>query len=214
MQKTNMYSTAYGLIVLTEEKKIVLLKRKVPYCVQDFLMKNRHLNLNNYEKSFQNYFKTLDFQLKIDYINFRNNLSFEDEYDFPHGQMELNTKKLKYLIEHIQMKSKSNTSVFKFYAFITAIREFKEETGYSFQLQNDLNSIPICKSEFVGLDGYFYQQIYFIIKVKNLEVIPNLKIDDYHKPIIMDLPKAIEIFNKQQKIKVDKKNLLLKQYSH
>lgn len=205
MVKTNLFSVSYGLIVITKDKKTVITHRKIPYCVQNFLMEKTHFDMNNYKEEFlHNTFKTLNTNMKIDYLRFLCGLPFEDEYDFARGQMQLNSTKMKQII----MKKSPNQ--LKFYAFMTAVREFKEETGYSFNAKVNVKDIPTKILQFMGLDDCYYKQVYFIVTIDKLEKCKNYILDSFYEPLFIDISNAIELFQKQQTIKVDNKHLILK----
>lgn len=204
MVKTNLFSVSYGLIVITKDKKTVITHRKIPYCVQNFLMEKKHFDMNNYKREFlRNTFKTLTTNMKIDYLRFLCGLPFEDEYDFARGQMQLNSTKMKQLLK------KNNPTQLKFHAFMTAVREFKEETGYSFNAKLNLKDIPIKTLQFIGLDECYYKQVYFIVTVDKLEKCKNYTLENFYEPLFIDITKAIDLFKKQQTIKVDNKHLIL-----
>lgn len=206
MVKKNLFSVSYGLIVITKDKKTVITHRKIPYSVQNFLMAEKDFDINNYKEEFlHNTFKTLTLNMKIDYLQFLCGLSFEDEYDFARGQMQLNSTKVKQIIK------KNSPNQLKFYAFMTAVREFKEETGYSFNSKLNLKDIPIKTLQFIGLDDCYYTQVYFIVIVDKLEKCKNCILDSFYEPLFIDISKAIDLFKKQQTIKKDNKHLILEQ---
>lgn len=209
MLKTNLFSVSYGLIVITKDKKTVITHRKIPYCVQNFLMEKRHsFDINNYKEEFlHTTLKTLTTNMKIDYLRFLCGLPFEDEYDFARGQMQLSSAKMKQIIK------KNNPNQLKFYAFMTAVREFKEETGYTFKTRLNLKHIPIKTLQFIGLDECYYKQVYFIVTVDKLEKCKNYTLESFYEPLFIDVSKAIDLFKKQQTIKVDNKHLILENSS-
>ena len=208
MDKRNAFTESYGLIVLTKDKKIVLIQRKIPYCVQDFLMKNKSYTINNYHNAFiEQSFKSLNLNMKFDYIQFVCGSEFEDQFDLPHGQMELPNG----ITEKQIIKLANNKNYLIRYAFNTALREFKEETGYSFKLNKNIADLPIQTIKFIGLDNFFYRQTYFIVTVDKLEKCKDIKGDHFYEPIIIDITKAFELFKNQQPIKCDGKDKILSQ---
>lgn len=211
MTNTNAFSTSYGIIVVTKDKKTVIIQRKIPYCVQDFLMKNKSLNINNYQESFlKNFLKSLSAPLKYDYLRFVCNLDFEDQYDFPHGQLQLNSKSFKKTLHKIENKSDQRTKDLKALAFSTAFREFKEETGYCFDISpKKIANLDTQLVRFIGLDNYSYTQLYFIVKVNKLKKCKNFKRDSFYNPLLIDIHKAVKLLEKQQRIKCDGKDKLL-----
>lgn len=94
--KKNQLSVSYGLIVITKNKKVVLIERKIPYCVQNFMMQNEdQFNLRNYEDSFLNdHFKTLNFSMKLDYLSFRKSLHLKTNMISPTAKCQQNVKLL------------------------------------------------------------------------------------------------------------------------
>lgn len=209
MNKKNNFSTSYGLIIITKEKNVVIIRRKIPYCVQNFLIKNKNLTINNYIEPFMEYFKTMESNMKFDYFNFVCNLQFEDEFDFPHGQLDFTT--VSKIIQVIQNKKFNHLykNKLKYHTFMTALREFKEETGYYFKFTSKIKDIPIKTIEFTGLDNCFYKQTYFIIKVDRLEKAKNSKLEQFYEPLVLNICDALKLFKKQQKVKFDGKDLIL-----
>lgn len=208
MVKTNAFSTSYGVVVVTKDKKTVIIQRKIPYCVQDFLMKNKSLNINNYEESFyKNFSSSWNKSIKTDYLQFKQNKEFEDQFDFPHGQLECNKRLLRKLLQN---NSEEDKNYFKKIAFLTAVREFKEETGYCFDFpRKNLANIEMICIKFTGLDNFSYTQIYFIVKVNKLKECKNVKRDNYYEPLFIDIKEAIKLLKKQQLIKRDNKDVML-----
>lgn len=210
MIETNAFAVSYGLIVITKDRKIVIIQRKIPYCIQDFLMKNKSYNINNYKDAFiKNSFPSLNLNMKFDYFRFVCGSEFEDQFDLPHGQMKLNISTLKRFIR--LTNNNFNKNCFKYHAFMTAFREFKEETGFSFKLNEKIADLPTRIIEFRGLDNFLYKQIYFIITVNKLEKCKDIKVDNFYESIIIDITKALELFKNQQKIKCDGKDKILSQ---
>lgn len=211
MVKTNAFSTSYGLVVVTKDKKTVILQRKIPYCVQEFLMKNKSLNINNYKESFLKKFsKSLSVLIKLDYLRFVCGLEFEDQFDFPHGQIQLNSGSLNNIMNKIQSNSDQGKKHLKSLAFLTAFREFKEETGYYFEFHHqNIANINTQLISFIGLDNCLYRQLYFIVTVDTLKKCKNFKRDHFYEPLLIDLEKAVKLFEKQQLIKCDGKDSML-----
>lgn len=181
----NKYVFSYGLIVETVDEKVVLIQRKVPYSVQNYLMQYNLNNLSQFDKTHfeKNWFsKHLSFKMKIDYINYLENNNFEDKFDFPHGQL-------------------INNNPFK-----TACKEFNEETGYKFN--HLIKVLGIERVSFIGLDGCFYLQTFFKILVKSLTKILNIQ-DDIYETRIVDIKFAKQLLAAQQTIKKDNKHKLL-----
>lgn len=205
MVKTNAFSTSYGVVVVTKDKKTVIIQRKIPYCVQDFLMKNKSLNINNYEESFYK-----NFSKSWDYLRFAYNLEFEDQFDFPHGQLQFNKRSLRKILSTTQNNSDESKNHFKKIAFLTAVREFKEETGYCFDFSpKNIANIDMQYISFIGLDNCLYEQIYFMVKVNKLKKCKNVKRDNFYESHLIDIEKAVKLFKKQQLIKRDGKDVML-----
>lgn len=211
MANTNAFSTSYGLVVVTKDKKTVIIQRKIPYCVQDFLMKNTSLNINNYHEAFFKQFSnSWSVLVKLDYLRFVYNLEFEDQFDFPHGQIQLNSRSLKHIINTIQKNSDQGKKHLKSIAFMTAVREFKEETGYYFDFHSkNIANIKTKLISFIGLDNCLYKQLYFIVTVDKLKKSNNIKRDNYFESLLIDIEEAVKLFKKQQHIKCDGKDVLL-----
>lgn len=177
----NKYTRSYGLVVITNDCQTVLIQRKFPYCVQDYIMeKKSNLDKTDFEKNwFPNHFT---FEMKLDYIRFLNGHTFEDKFDFPHGQM------------------------YKTNCFRTAIREFREETGYTFDyIEQYLGEHTL---HFIGLDNCKYIQTFFKIRVNALTEINNKK-DTWYTPRIVSLKFARKLLLDQQEIKKDGKHNLI-----
>lgn len=130
----NSFCESYGLVVLTKglPEKAMLVERKIPYCVQNLLLKKMSNFLSNkyirrdqitaeilkcndtlssnsvyeLEKDWYQFVqllvsKTLTACKKethlyddTDFERYENGLVFEDQFDFPHGQMSTKTKKI------------------------------------------------------------------------------------------------------------------------
>jgi hypothetical protein len=212
----NHCSTSYGLIVKTRCGRIVVIRRKVPYCVQNYFM---HLHkrkrpgatiFSEVRKNFEiEYFPRLKEQDRFDYNSFLNGDVFEDKFDFPHGQVQGNRYSYKS----------------RFEIFFNAYREFQEETGFRFSFtKQEISKYPLVKIEFIGCDGNVYTQYFFIVEnVRGLKRYSyfdtfngqaSLKIklwnDDrliYHGELIK-IEDAFARFKMQQIVKLDYKYLL------
>lgn len=144
----NSFCQSYGLIVLTKglPEKVMLVERKIPYCLQNLLLKKmsaflsnkyKYVRANNMEilksgdtdpdsstpsyeigKDWYRFVqltvaKMLDVCKKethlyddADFERYENGLVFEDQFDFPHGQMSAKTKKiLRNYIHELYYKS-------------------------------------------------------------------------------------------------------------
>lgn len=211
MVNTNAFSTSYGIVIITKDKKTVIIQRKIPYCVQDFLMKHTSLNINNYKEAFfKNFSNSSNVLVKLDYLRFAYNLNFEDEFDFPHGQIQLNSRSWKHIINTMQKNSDQGKRHLKSIAFLTAVREFKEETGYYFNFHHkNIANIKTKLISFIGLDNCLYKQLYFIVTVDKLKKSNNIKRDNFFEPLLIDIEEAVELFKKQQLIKCDGKDVML-----
>lgn len=148
----NEFCISYGIVVKTVDGRVVLLERKVPYCVQDYFISLKNTNrppcpFQEIREQFErDRLPFLTEYEQLDYRRFADGAMFEDQYDFPHGQC------------HPKHKSKRKK-------FCAALREFKEESGFHFHVScKDIESLPVKKIQFVGGDGYHYEQYYFIIE--------------------------------------------------
>ncbi|KAG8170591.1 hypothetical protein JTE90_010181 [Oedothorax gibbosus] len=132
---------------------VVILKRKVPYCVQDYFIALHHTkqqppcHFPDIREQFEReYLPHLKEHEKLDYQRFTAGAVFEDQYDFPHGQCSPSHKT-------------------KHKKFAAAFREFKEESGFHFQMRNkEIDTLSMKKLNFIGCDGYHYEQYYFILE--------------------------------------------------
>lgn len=219
MKVVNKCSTSYGLIVKTENK-IMLIKRKVPYCVQSFYM-HLHRAGREYNRQSHHPFESikLDFENNwisklekwdfLDYLRFKRNEIIEDLYDFPHGQLSKNKRPTVYN------------------CFKTAYREFCEETGYKFSFtKTDIENYGVIQLQFTGCDNNIYTQYYFVVdNVKWLKRRTYFNSDDsllycadkikrwcddklVFTGELVSLDTAYTHFKKQQDIKKDFKHLL------
>lgn len=213
--KSHKFDTSYGIVVKTTLNQVVILCRKVPYCVQDFLVRMDKKtspcpfwNIRNlFETSVLPHLKRYE---RLDYRRFINHSWFEDMYDFPHGQ--LHRKRKNFNLERI---------------FLSAYREFTEESGFHFKFnKEDIKRYPLVELEFKGNDGIRYWQYYFIV-----ENVPDLKRHSYFNSFdgcvindnqikswtddrlvfhgqLVDVDVAYDLFLRQQTMKQDWKHLL------
>lgn len=149
----NKLCTSYGLVVKSKTGNVVLLQRKIPYCVQDFyhLLHEKKIpytsDVTAVKQVFEDYYShTLKPHEKLDYERFMNYEPFEDMYDFPHGQTP---------------GRKKNMTVQDL--FYMAYQEFQEETGFHFSVKYS-DSFPLIHVNFKGLDGKLYHQYYFVVE--------------------------------------------------
>ncbi|GBM53928.1 hypothetical protein AVEN_64849-1 [Araneus ventricosus] len=216
-------SKSYGLIVKTECGRIVIIKRKVPYCVQNYFhhlhrQRKKMGSLSPVQKfedirlqCEKDWLPKLSESDRLDYEKFQAGLPFEDMFDFPHGQLEYGH----YYTNYRQI-------------FLQAYREFKEETGFKFKFSDrDIENYPLVKLEILGFDNRLYTQFYFIVEnVRGLKRHTffdsysdmNLKsatkitswIDDrlVYRGELVRLQDAYTRFVKQQEFKCDFKHLL------
>lgn len=218
----NKFAVSYGLIVITKDEKVMLIKRKIPYCVQNFyIFLYKHgiqydsYNQNPYyqlKELFECYWLPyLDEYDQIDYQRFKNGTVFEDMFDYPHGQIAAS----KFPRTRLQ-------------CFMNAYREFREETGFRFSfIKEDIDNYPLVKVEFQGCDQQAYTQYYFIIEnVKGLRrfryfdsftepFLSTVKINNWkddrlaYKSYLVPINDAYKLLKKQQVVKKDYKYLLL-----
>lgn len=157
---TNRHSVSFGLIVKTNCGRIVLLERKVPYCIQNFYVylhkfcKHETFNAINFlavrDRFEKQHLSKLSKRDKLEYVKFLSGEKFEDYYDFPHGQYQKSSSKF--------------TQDTKFKLFLSAYREFVEESGFRFTFtKEDVERYNMTKIVFKGLDGYEYIQYYFVV---------------------------------------------------
>lgn len=221
MKPSKLPTTSYGLIVTTRKNRVVLIKRKVPYCVQNFyhFLHKKNVFFDEYsqdpfpivKESFEHVvLPNLEECDQLDYSRFINDEIFEDLYDFPHGQL----------------RHRSTSSIYD--CFQEAYREFQEETGYRFRFsKEDIKKYPIYKIEFFGCDNIQYTQYYFIVeKVRGLRkcryfdsfkepLRSSLKIKGWvddklvYNSKLLTIENAYQVLKKQQILKKDNKHLLL-----
>ncbi|MBK5646857.1 MAG: hypothetical protein I4N51_06930, partial [Acinetobacter sp.] len=131
MSFCNKFAVSYGLIVITKNNKVMLIKRKIPYCVQNFYVflhdhgvqqdpynQNPFLQLKEvFETMWLPYLDKYDQQ---NYFRFQHGNIYEDMYDFPHGQLGI----AKLTKNRVQ-------------CFMNAYREFREETGFRFSFTKE-----------------------------------------------------------------------------
>lgn len=205
------------------DEKVMLIKRKVPYCIQNFYIVLNDLgithdayNQNPFEQIkdfFEGYWLPhLSEHDQKDYFRFINGEMFEDMYDFPHGQ--LNIKVPKSILQ----------------CFMNAYREFREETGYRFSfIKDEVEKYPLLKIEFKGCDQHVYTQYFFIVEnVKDLRryryfdsfrqrYLSTLKIRNWkddrlvYQSYLTPVNEAFKLLKNQQYIKSDSKHLLLQE---
>lgn len=144
-----------------------------------------------------------------DYAAFKCGGTYEDLYDFPHGQLT----------------EKSVKSVYQL--FKVAYREFREETGFKFSFtESDVHQFPLIKLEFRGCDDCVYTQYYFVVEnvsgLRRFRYFDSFDIsikittrakkwtDDRfaYEGKLVPLHEAYLFFKKQQDMKNDKKYLL------
>lgn len=239
--RTGKYcANAFGLVVKTKDKKIVLVRRRVPYCVQNFYYdlhcKSRFSQeqelcyFSRVKDQFETeYFDRLGKQEQLDYFRFKQgSLPFEDEFDLPHGQCQQNEK----FTGNTHSKEKTQ----KFQLFLTAYREFKEESGFRFSFTpEEVQTYPMIQIKFKALDDNFYTQNYFIVdNVKGLKrsyfnfnefgcsqlstprekLYSVIKTKHWNEDILIyqgllvSMGEAYNLFQRQQSIKQDGKHLL------
>ena len=191
-----------GLVVVTDNNKVVLIKRNIPYCYENYLIeKNYRLTLENFER-YKEEFKLYRLHKmpshdRKDFLNYYNGVGcMEDEYDFPHGQLPKKKKK-KFKILYLNRFEKD--------LYKTAVREFKEETGYKFIDDGTYDRRLIVR--FIANDGNEYYQFYFIKTGVRLYKVS--KRDQQYDTVFLDINEAKSILLTQQKLKRDGKYMLL-----
>lgn len=227
MCRRNKFAVSYGLIVKTKNNRVMLIKRKIPYCIQNFYVflddmrvphdKNDHhpfYRLRDiFEKEWLPYLSKND---QIDYQCFQNGMVFEDMYDYPHGQLAVS-------------KFPKN----RYQCFMNAYREFREETGFRFSFtKEDILRYPLVTVKFNGCDQHEYIQHYFIVNnVKDLRryryfdsfpqlFISTIKIKNWkddrlvYKSHLAPIDEAYRVLQEQQNMKKDFKHLLIQNSYH
>lgn len=160
MGRSNKCSVSYGLIVKTASGHVVTIQRKVPYCVQNYyILLNRRKKFDSSRCQFKDIreqfeneqLPLLTDQEREDYDRFQRGCIYEDLYDFPHGQY--------------QGKRMHKD---RFQIFLSAYREFQEESGYRFTFKRkDVYKYPLFKLDFIGGDGNPYTQYFFVVENVN-----------------------------------------------
>lgn len=178
--KIGKFSVSYGLIVIVNNTSVVMIERKYPYVLSKYEMYHKKINYVDFRF---NFLPKQNSALRWDYCRFRCNVQFEDKYDFPHGQ-----------------KDKKESDSFK-----CAMREFEEETGFTFDFPDHIPEPKIV--QFTGLDEYFYTQYYYIVHVPSIRTC-KMK-DTQYSTHVMNIEKAKDCLLRQQSIKKDNKHLLL-----
>lgn len=201
----------YGIVLKTKSNEIVIIKRKVPYCIQNcfYVLHKKDIPFTTDSKKFQELFEQhyadkLTPSDLLDYQRFLNKQIFEDTYDFPHGHVKIYGKK---------------TNIYKL--FYEAYREFTEETGFCFDIvKSQIPNLPRVCLKFLGCDGKEYEQHYFIvdelkhIKRFSFKALLRKDIKDWdddrllYSGQVIPIYKAFEYFVKQQDLKADFKYLL------
>ncbi|GFT70516.1 uncharacterized protein NPIL_284551, partial [Nephila pilipes] len=99
-------STSYGIVVKTDCKRIVVLRRKVPYCIQDFFhrMHKKKCQVPSQFSEMQCQFEDewlphLKEHELVDYKRYLDGDIFEDLYDFPHGQLGRSNKQKSEILD-------------------------------------------------------------------------------------------------------------------
>ncbi|GFY63707.1 uncharacterized protein TNIN_208481 [Trichonephila inaurata madagascariensis] len=151
---------SYGLIVSTRDEKVLVLERKVPYCVENF-MKQLHARKILYFKQpieplfEKEYLNTLSPENKLEYDHYCGGLEFEDKIDFSRGQL-----RAEVLRKILHNKERGRDILFQY-----VLRRFKEETGYNPCLKDSgADQCPLVEIQFKSLDGNTYTQYYFLAR--------------------------------------------------
>lgn len=222
----NPFAVSYGLIVKTHTNRVMLIQRKVPYCIQNFYIFLSKLGIehdthdpNPFHKVKEVFEKDhlphLTLNDQTDYKCFQNGVVFEDMYDYPHGQL-------------LPTKGSKTT---RFHCFLNAYREFREETGFRFTFtKEDVLRYPLVKIAFRGCDEHEYVQYYFLVnnvkwlrRYRYFDSLPepfvstarirNWKDDRLvYKSVLASIEEAIRFLELQQCIKQDFKHIVLKQW--
>ncbi|GFS69049.1 uncharacterized protein TNCV_1699471 [Trichonephila clavipes] len=218
-------STSYGIVVKTKCKRIMVLHRKVPYCIQDFfhrLHKKKYpwssshsLFLDVWAQFENEWLPTMRKHELEDYKRYLKGEYYEDLYDFPHGQL--------------RPKPKEDISTIEL--FYVAYREFQEETGFHFKFtKEEIEQYPLITLQYTGLDGSLYKQNYFIVNdVRGLK--RHVYFNSFNKSstvkrqitswnddrliyesLLLPIEVAYRKFSVQQKMRSDLKHLLCSNY--
>ena len=220
----NKFAVSYGLIVITKNNRVMLIQRKIPYCIQNFyvFLHDQGIQHDHYEQNpfyrLKDFFETIwlpncSENDREDYFRFQNGKVFEDMYDYPHGQLAT-------------AKNARN----RIQCFMNAYREFREETGFRFSfIKENIDQYPLVKINFKGCDEHKYTQFYFIVKnVKDLcryryfdtftkPFLSAIKIRNWkddrlvYKSRLLSINEAVKLLQLQQHVKIDFKHLLLKE---
>jgi hypothetical protein len=200
----NKFSKSAGLIVVTSDNEVALIRRMVPYCYEDYFYKAKLRPITREKLAlYIEKFKTevlpkLTDQQQEDFVNFyERNGKCEDLFDFPHGQIK-NSKKI----------TRNNMYSYKKHLFNTAFQEFREETGYTFDVdEHDIENKKIFLIEFEAPDGFTYTQFYF--KFTNVKLKYCGGKEPHYITHLLPLKEARNILRKQQNVKRDYKHLLI-----
>ena len=206
----NAFRESYGLVVLVKgsPEKVMFVERNIPYCVHNLLLKKMNSFISdkttskNNDMDKINWTHSVRFIVKetlttckndanlcnnIDFIRYKKGLIFEDQYDFPHGQMSAKSKRILfnymnelYNIEKTDVNEEnlvvkpftSPTCLFlkKIAGFVTAFMEFEEETGFTFRFDFEtILKLKTVQIQFTGLDGYDYLQNFYILEIDKVQ---------------------------------------------
>ncbi|GFQ71686.1 hypothetical protein TNCT_695751 [Trichonephila clavata] len=80
---------SYGLIVRTPQENVLVLQRKVPYCVENFMKRLHDRKITYSEESIGPRFEEeyLYPENQLEYDRYRRGSAFEYKIDFPRGQL-------------------------------------------------------------------------------------------------------------------------------
>lgn len=184
----NKFSTAYGLLVITNDYRVVLIERTVPYCIQNYLVQTFEK-----QEAIKLPFDNFD---REDYHRFLNDQIFEDQWDIPHGQIASKKRE----------KRKKGLG--------TAYREFCEETGFVLDTKRCKKYVrSFVRIDFVACDNFEYTQFYYILTGVN--VLENTKssrsiVDKLvFRGHLLTFQEAYNKLLQQQTLKKDNKHLLI-----
>lgn len=183
-RRTNNFAESYGLIVIVNKTQVVLIERTIPYVILQYLIVKRKKTLD-FADFLEHYLPKQRNEMKLDFRRYESGRPYEDQFDFPHGQKE-NVEKDPFSI---------------------AFREFREETGYTFDIPLPLPP-PSKTIEFTGLDGFHYKQTFFVVHVASLRECPAVE-EKHYSTHIVDISKARCLLGGQQFMKRDGKHLLI-----